>query len=189
MPSGASQHRDLYDGGGHGDGQAHAVSVRARTRGGADGASRRHCRGALDGAGGASGELCGGADDADARRDAAARARQHGAVEELSGPLAQGPECALGGEPRSVRIDVARHDGGARGGGDGGGLARWGDGSDERREASREARALTRCGPAREGAGRLPGGELRDAVVLRCRRGTARYLVHRAHARTEKRRR
>ena len=39
-----------------------------------------------------------------------------------------------------------------RGGGDGGGLARWGDGADERREAGREARALTRCGPACEGA-------------------------------------
>ena len=55
---------------------------------GADGASRRHCRGALDTAGCASGELCGGADDAERRRGAAARAGQHGAVEELAGPLA-----------------------------------------------------------------------------------------------------
>ena len=67
IPPGASQHRDLYDGGGDGEGQAHAVSVRARTRGGADGTSRRHCRGALDAPGGASGELCGGADDAERR--------------------------------------------------------------------------------------------------------------------------
>ena len=60
--------------------------VRARTRGGPDGASRRDCRGALDGAGGTAGELRGGADDAERGRGAAARARQHGAVEELARP-------------------------------------------------------------------------------------------------------
>ena len=112
IPSGASQHRELYDGGGAGDGRAHAVPVRARTRGGPDGASRRDCRGALDGAGGTAGELRGGADDAERGRGAAARARQHGAVEELARPLAQGARCALGGEPRRVRIDAARGDGG-----------------------------------------------------------------------------
>ena len=42
----------------------------------------------------------------------AARARQHGAVEEFAGPFAQGTECAVGGKARSVRIDVARGDGG-----------------------------------------------------------------------------
>ena len=65
------------------------------------------CRGALDGAGGASGELCGGADDAERGRGAAARAGQHGAVVELAGPLAQGAECAMGGESGGVRIGVA----------------------------------------------------------------------------------
>ena len=43
--------------------------------------------------------------------------------------LAQGAECAMGGEPGGVRIGVARGGGGARRGGDGGGLARWGDGA------------------------------------------------------------
>ena len=67
----------------------------------------------------------------------------------------------------------------------GGGLARWGDGGDERREASREARALTRRRAPGEGSGRLSGGKLRDAVVLRWRGRAARYTVPRAHARAE----
>ena len=105
------KHRELYDGGGAGEGQAHAVSVRARALGGTDGASGGNCRGALERAGGTSGELCGGADDA---QGATARVGQHGAVEKRSGPPAQGAECALGGKPRGVRVDVARGLDGAR---------------------------------------------------------------------------
>ena len=150
---------------------AHAVSQRTRTRGGADGASRRHCRRALDATGGASGEPCGGADDAErrARRCCASWATWR-RRRVRSGPLAQGVECALGGKPGGVRIGVARGGGGARGGGDGGGLARWGDGSDERREASREARALTRRRAPGEGAGRA----IRRQAARRCRSTMAR---------------
>ena len=61
----AREHRELYDGGGDGEGQAHAVSVWARARSGADGTSGGDCAGALDPAGGAPGELRGRADDAE----------------------------------------------------------------------------------------------------------------------------
>ena len=47
--------------------------------------------------------------------------------------------------------------------------ARWGDGADEGRESSGEARATARGGSGYEGTGGLSGGGLCDAVVLRCR--------------------
>ena len=72
------------------------------------------------------------------------------------------------------------------GGGDGSGLARWGDGADERREASREARALARCrAGARRGQRAIRRRAARRYRSTMHRGRAARYSVHRAHARAE----
>ena len=144
-------HRTLYRCGGE-------------TCGGADGAAGGDSRGALDGAGGAPGERGGGARDAAGGGESVSGVGADEALEEFTGPVAEGAGWAVGGAARGVRGDVARKQRGGAGGGDGGGVARWGDGPDEGREAGGWV-----CG--------LPGGGVWDSHVLRCRGGAARYGV------------
>ena len=95
---------------------ARCIAVRARTRGSTDGASRRHCRGALDTTGGASGESrVVAADDAERRREALLRELGNMAPSKSSlDRLPKGLNARWEANREAVRIDVARGGGGAR---------------------------------------------------------------------------
>ena len=190
IPSGASQHRELYDGGGAGDGRAHAVPVRARTRGWSRWSFAQGLSRGTGTALAARQASCVVARMTPSEGEALLRELGNmGAVEELARPLAQGGSVRAGEANRegfestlreamvvpeeAVTVAVSLD----------GVMVPMKDG---RRAEKRERSRAT--GRRAKGPAGLSGGGLRDAVVLRRRRRAARYAVP-SHACPRRRRR
>ena len=146
-----------------GDGDAYAVSVRARYGGGSAGVARRHGGGSVHAAGGDAPNAAGGG-------RAVSGGGQHASVEEQSGPVAQSVLGTVGSATAGVREAVARGDAYSRSGSDGGGVARRGDDADEGRGAQCQACGDVGRRQAHARPSRLSRSRLGDAECLRCRR-------------------